>query len=90
MAKPKPGLSYVSTSELVSLAKMVLGICTPNALMSDNEIRKTIRWIGMEGACHRCPFKKPFTQDGDLILMLVITSVEFPRFFTKYGLYEEN
>ena len=86
----RPGFSYVSTTELVSLAKMVLGIGTPNALMSDNEIRKTIRWLTMEGACTRCPFKKPFTEDGDLILALVITAVEFPKFFSRYQLFEEN
>jgi hypothetical protein len=86
----KQTLAYVSTGELVGLAKMILNIHTPNALMSDNEIRKTIRWLTMEGACTRCPFKKPFTEDGDLILALVITAVEFPKFFSRYQLSEEN
>ena len=86
----KPGLTYVSTLELVSLAKMVLSIHTPNALMSDFQIRKVIRWIGMEGACSRCPMRKSFTQDGDLILMLVVSATEFPKFFSKYELAEPN
>jgi hypothetical protein len=83
-------IEYLSTSELVSLAKDCLHIRTPNKDMSDAEIRAVVRWIGHDSACGRCKGEHPFCQSADLILMLVITAVEFPRFFAEHELSEPN
>jgi hypothetical protein len=83
-------MDYLSTSELVDMAKDILHIRTPNPDMTDDEVRKVIRWIGMDGACSHCKGEKPFCQSVDLLLMLIVTAVEFPKFFTKFELAEPN
>ena len=81
---------YISTSDLVMLAKKRRGICVPNNEMTDTQIKLVVRDIGrLIPQCH-CPCTRPYCHSIDLLLMLIVTACEFPKYFTKYGLFEEN
>ncbi len=50
---------YVETSQLVDWAKVNLDIVKPDSDMTDEDIRRTMRWIGMcavdvAGGCLSC------------------------------------
>jgi hypothetical protein len=81
---------YLSTSELVIIAKRRFGIDVPDNEMSDLEIRKVVRFIGGLVSGCKCQCGRPYCHSIDLLLMLIVTSCEFPKFFSKYGLFEEN
>jgi hypothetical protein len=81
---------YLSTSELVMIAKRRFGIDIPNTEMSDLEIRKVVRYIGGLISGCKCLCGRPYCGSIDLLLMLIVTSCEFPRFFSRYHLFEEN
>jgi len=81
-------VSVARTGELVCVAKKQNGVVSPNSQMTDDEIRKVVRWIGV-------PFSEPM--DGDLLLnrpavalMLFVTTCEFPEFYCRYGLSQYN
>jgi hypothetical protein len=81
---------YLSTGELVAAAKRCLGIDVPNSEMSDREIKAVARFIGRSVSHCRCECGKRYCHSIDLLLMLIVSAVEFPKFFSKYGLFEEN
>ena len=81
---------YLTTSELIVLAKTVYNITVPNSEMTDEEIRKVVRLIGL------C-FGDVIWTDGDptftktaIELMLFITICEFPEFYCRYELSRPN
>jgi hypothetical protein len=81
-------VSVARTIELVCVAKKHNGVTSPNSQMTDDEIRKVVRWIGVT-------FSEP--TDGDLLLngpavalMLFVTICEFPEFYCRYGLSQYN
>ena len=71
--------TYVSTSDLVSAAKCELGIDKPNNEMDDAEIRQVTRLIG-----------RWTNGPVNLLAMLTVTAVEFPKFFSRYQLSHPN
>jgi hypothetical protein len=83
-------VDYFSTAELVDVARDCLHIRTLKSDMSDDEIRAVVKWIGQHSSCARCKGEKPFCTSLDLLLMLIITAAEFPKFFVKFELFEEN
>jgi hypothetical protein len=81
---------FISTGDLVAIGKRRFGIDVPNCEMTDLEIRKVVRFIGRMIPQCRCECPRPYCHSIDLLLMLIVTSCEFPKYFSKYGLFEEN
>ena len=82
---------YVETSQLIDWAKANLNIIKLNNEMSDADIRQVIRWIGM------CAVDTVFV-DGDkpilrrigISMMLSVTLLGFPKFYSRYELAQFN
>ena len=82
---------YMETSQLIDWAKANLDIIKLNSDMTDEDIRKVIRWIGM------CAIDTVFV-DGDkpilrrigIGMMLSVTLLEFPEFYSRYELAQFN
>jgi len=82
---------YVKTSELVDWAKANLDIMKPNSEMTDEDIRRVMRWIG------ECSYDTVYV-DGDkpifrrigIGMMLSVTLLAFPEFYTRYELSQFN
>ncbi len=77
---------YIETSQLTNWAKANLDIKL-NGAMTDDDIRKVIRWIGM------CAIDtvfvdgdKPFLRRIGIGMMLSVTLLEFPEFYSRYEL----
>jgi len=81
---------YLEPSELVAQAKASFNIIKPNAEMSENEVRRVVRWIG------ECAYDIIYIDDEPLFgragigLMLLVTMMEFPMFYEKYDLSQKN
>jgi len=82
---------YVETSQLIDWAKANLDIIKLNSDMTDEDIRKVIRWIGM------CSVDTVFVNGDKPILrrigigmMLSVTLLEFPEFYSRYELAQFN
>ena len=82
---------YVQAHILIDWAKACLDITKPNSEMTDVDIRQVVRWVGL------CSFDTMFV-DGDqpifrrvgIGMMLSVTLLEFPEFYTRYGLAQFN
>lgn len=82
---------YMSVDEIVNWGKANLDIIKLNGDMTDEDIRRVIRWIGM------CSIDTVFV-DGDkpilrrigIDLMLSVTLLEFPEFYMRYELSQFN
>ena len=82
---------YMSVDEIVNWGKVNLNIIKLNSDMTDEDIRRVIRWIGM------CAVDTIFV-DGDkpilrrigIDLMLSVTLLEFPEFYVRYELSQFN
>lgn len=82
---------YMCTSQIVDWGKANLDIIKLNSDMTDEDIRKVIRWIGM------CAVDTVFV-DGDkpilrrigIGMMLSVTLLEFPEFYSRYELAQFN
>ena len=82
---------YMSVDEIVNWGKANLNIIKLNSDMTDEDIRRVIRWIGM------CAVDTVFV-DGDkpilrrigIGLMLSVTLLEFPEFYVRYELSQFN
>ncbi|MBA7596058.1 hypothetical protein ES703_03027 [subsurface metagenome] len=82
---------YVETSQLTDWAKANLDIIKLNSDMTDEDIRRVIRWIGL------CAVDTVFV-DGDkpilrrigIGMMLSVTLLEFPEFYSRYELAQFN
>ena len=82
---------YMETSQLIDWAKANLDIIKLNNEMTDADIRRVIRWIGM------CAIDTVFV-DGDkpilrrigIGMMLSVTLLEFPEFYSRYELAQFN
>ena len=78
---------YLTAAELVTLGKVACDVETPTAEMTDGEIRMVVRWIAViltkaEGdiLCNRQAVE----------IMLFVTMSEFPEFYERYELSQEN
>ncbi|GAG06434.1 unnamed protein product [marine sediment metagenome] len=82
---------YMETSRLIDWAKASLNIIKLNSDMTDEDIRRVIRRIGM------CAVDTVFV-DGDkpilrrigIGMMLSLTLLEFPEFYSRYELAQFN
>ena len=82
---------YLTPHQLLDWGKANLNIIKLNSDMTDEDIRRVMRWIGM------CAVDTIFI-DGDkpklgrhgIGLMLSVTLVEFPEFYVRYGLSQFN
>ena len=80
----------LTTQELINLAKVACHVDTPTESMTDEEIRKAVRWIAMTISDWR-------GTGGDLLLnrsaqeiMLFMAISEFPEFYTRHELSQYN
>jgi hypothetical protein len=80
-------VEVLTTDDLVSMGKVACYVETPTDEMSDDEIRRVVRWIATSLV----------KVEGDILLdraavelMLFIAVSEFPEFFTRYGLAQYN
>ena len=82
---------YLTLEQLLNWAKANLNIIKLNSDMTNEDIRRAIRWIG------ECSFDTIFI-DGDkpklgrhgIGLMLSVTLIEFPEFYIRYELSQFN
>ena len=82
---------YMETSQLIDWAKANLDIIKLNSDMTDEDIRRVIRWIGL------CAVDTVFVNGDKPILrrigigmMLSVTLLEFPEFYSRYELAQFN
>lgn len=82
---------YMETNQLIDWAKANLDIIKLNSDMTDEDIRKVIRWIGM------CAVDtvfvggdKPILRRIGIGMMLTVTLLEFPEFYNRYELAQFN
>jgi len=81
----------METSELIDWAKANLSIIKLNSEMTDEDIRRVVRWIGL------CAVDtifingdKPILRRIGIGMMLSVTLLEFPEFYIRYGLSQFN
>lgn len=82
---------FLTPAQLLNWAKASLNIIKRNSEMTEDDIRKSVRWIG------ECSYDTIYI-DGDkprlgrhgIGLMLFVTLMEFPQFFAKYELAQWN
>ena len=82
---------YMYSWQLVDWAQANLKITKPREVLTNEDIREVIRWIGM------CTVDTIFI-DGDkpiigrigIGLMLTVTLLEFPEYYMKYELAQFN
>ena len=82
---------YMEISQLTDWAKANLNITTLDNEITDEDIRQIVNWIGM------CAVDTVFV-DGDkpilrrigIGMMLTVTLLEFPEFYSRYKLAQFN
>ena len=82
---------YMTSNQIVNWGKANLNIIKLNNDMTDEDVRRVMRWIG------ECSYDTIFV-DGDkpkigrhgIGLMLSITLIEFPEFYMRYELSQFN
>jgi len=82
---------YMEISQLIDWAKANLDIIKLNSEMTDEDIRKVIRWIGL------CAVDtvfvggdKPILRRIGIQMMLSVTLLAFPEFYSRYELAQFN
>ena len=78
---------WVKPTDLVEWAKEHLSLHKPNHLMTDDDIRRSIRWIGdhsPDTICLENGNNRPGRQSIDN--MLLVTLIVFPDYYVKYEL----
>jgi hypothetical protein len=81
---------YIKTSELVDMAKEACHITKLNSDMGEDDIRKVVRWIGHHSPGIQWLDGKPVLGRTAVDMMLFITLVEFPLFYTWHKLSQWN
>jgi len=77
---------------IVAWAKHNLGIDTPNGEMSDDEIRRVIKWICLDASIDtgKVDGKYYVYRKVSVSLMLSIVLLVFPEFYERYQLAQWN
>ena len=82
---------YMPSGDLVSWGLANLRIRKPKEALTEDEIRKVIRWVGI------CAVDtifvggdKPIIRRIGIGLMLTVTLLEFPEYYMKYELAQFN
>jgi len=83
---------YMVTEHLIEWAKANLGIIKCNGDLSDDEIRSVLRWIGMhvDTVFIDSGKAKPTLSRLGIGVMLSITLLVFPDFYSRYELSQFN
>ena len=81
---------YLKPSELVNQAKASFNIIKSNAEMSEDEVRRVVRWIGECAYDTICIGDEPGLGRAGIGFMLLVTMMEFPEFYEKYDLSQRN
>ena len=82
---------YVPAHSLVDWAKANLNIMKSSYDMTDEDIRRIVRWIG-EYSYDTVYLNgdKPILRRIGIGMMLSVTLLEFPDFYMRYGLSQFN
>jgi len=81
---------YQPTYEIVDWAKANLDIIKLNSDMTDEDIRRVTRWVGECSVDTIYADGKPVIRRLGICLMLSVTLMEFPEFYTRYELSQFN
>ena len=82
---------WMTSAQMVDWAKSNLNITKSNIQMTDEEIGRTMRWIGvcsMDTAY--VDGQKPKLGKSGIGNMLFMTLMEFPGFYVKHELWQQN
>jgi len=82
--------NWLTPNEVVYWAKTRLGILKLDSEMRGADIRKTIRWIGIRSGDTMYLEDEPFFGRIGIGLMLTVTLVVFPAYYTYYELWQRN
>ncbi len=77
---------YLDTDTVVCAARSALGIDTPNAYLSDDEIREICRWVGENAPDTIEVDGKKIIRRMGISAMLFIALTEFPEYYERYEL----
>ena len=82
---------YMYTWELVDWAMANLKIMKPKEALTNAEIRKIMRWIGLCSVdTIYLDGEKPILGRIGISLMLMVTLLEFPDYYVKHELSQFN
>ena len=82
---------YTRTSDIIDWVKASCGIAKPNSKMMDEDIRMVMRWVGIHADDTRVDENgKPVLGRHGIELMLALTLLEFPEFYSRYELAQFN
>ena len=81
---------YVSAGELIDWAMAQFNMTKPRDQLSDDEIRKIIRWLGTCAVDAILVEGNPIPGRIGIGLMLTVTLLEFPDYYMKYELAQFN
>lgn len=82
--------SYSSTSGFIETLKNQFNIDKPNHEMTDEEIRKIIRFVGDRAPDTVWVDGKPQHGRQGIEIMIFLALTEFPEFYAKYELAQFN
>ena len=81
---------YTTARCLVDWAMARNGIRKPREELTDRDIRRVMRWVGLCSADTILDTGKPVFGRVGIGLMLTVTLLEFPGFYERYGLAQFN
>ena len=82
---------YMETSQITDWAKANLDIIKLNNEMTDDDIRRIINWIGLSAMdTVFVDGDKPILRRIGIGMMLSVTLLEFPEFYSRYELAQFN
>ena len=82
---------YMETNRLIDWAKVNLNIIGLNSEMIDEDIRRVMQWIGMYAVdTVFVDGDKPILRRIGIGMMLSVTLLAFPEFYSRYELAQFN
>ena len=91
MRRRKPQqLLYQTPSKIVDRLKQLTEIDTPNADMSDGQIKTLMRVVAVSISGHIALDEHLSTSRVGIELMLSLTLMVFPKYYERYGLAQFN
>jgi hypothetical protein len=81
---------YSTARDLIEWALAVHDITKPVEELTDDEIRRIVRWLGMSAVDSILVEGEPIPGRIGIGLMLSITLLEFPEYYVKYELAQFN
>ena len=81
---------YSTARDLIEWALAVHDITKPVEELSDDEIRRVVRWLGVSAVDSILVEGEPIPGRVGIGLMLSITLLEFPEYYVKHELAQFN